>query len=420
MDHELIVAQLLARCPGCIATMWQGPDLHRVATASLAIFEPMRQVAREMLQAKSHLEAQPRKGTAVVPCGPQAGARYVQTRTVSPQTCGGEVCIPVRTFPCDGCGATRRPDDHDLGVPAVGDCTDAVRALYAPVVAELPHRVANDLLPRCTGVPLSSRGAQGLVDRTAQDLQPWQAARETQEAEVVADVGGAGDSGAALRGEVAMKGVMAPSAGRWPAAKVATLLGRRFEAPVAEPTLGAVLARRDVGVWGAAEALAACIPQVIRAAHWERLPVGEIRGDGAGWIGKVADRPVPGVRPTRDDDHLSEHLDAVANLHDPHNPTGATAWVDQHRGALLMHRVGEVLRALERLRPWQKAIHDALAQLIGDVERTRTRIRSRDPWHTGRAVGSGAVEGGCKPVIHSRFKRAGMRWKQPGCLHVLA
>jgi hypothetical protein len=420
MDHERIVEQLLARCKGFIEHMLQGPDLHRVATASLAIFEPMRPVAREILQAKIHLEAQQLKGTAVVPCGPEAGARYVQTWAVRPQTLWGEVCLPVRTFQGDGCGATLRPDDHYLGVPEVGDCTDEVRALYAPVGAALPHRGAHDLWPRCTGVTLSSRGAQGLIDSTAQDLQPWQAARETQEAEVVADVVGAGDSVAAMRVEIAMDGVMAPIDGRWQEAKVATILVRRFEALVEEPTLGAVLARRYVGVLGAAEELAARLQQVRRAAHWERLPVGEMLGDGAVWIWQVADRHFPGVRQTRDDSHLSEHLSVFATLHYPHHPTGAKAWVDQNMGALLMNRVGEVLSALKRMRPWQKAIHDALAQLIGDVKRTRTRIRDQDPWHTGLAVGSSAVEGGCTHVMQRRFKRAGMRWKQPGFLPVLA
>jgi hypothetical protein len=379
----------------------------------------MRQLAREILQAKSHLEAQQLTGTAVVPCCPEAGARYVHTRTVSPRTLWGEVCIPVRTFQGDGCGATLRPDDQYVGVPEVGDFTDDVRALYASVVAERPHRVANDLLPRCTGMPLSSRGAQGLIDSTAQDLQPWQAARETQEAEVMADVVESGDSVADLRVEIAMDGVMAHIDGRWQEAKVATLLVRRFEAPVAEPTLGAVLARRYVGVLGAAEELAARLQQVIRAAHWERIPVGEILGDGAVWIWQVADRHFPGVRQTLDDYHLSEHLYAFANLHYPNNPTGAKAWVEQKLGALLMNRVGEVLRALKRMRPWQKAIHDALAQLIGYVERNRSRIRYQEPWHTGLAVGSGAVEGGCKHVIQSRFKRAGMRWTPPGFLPVL-
>jgi hypothetical protein len=89
-------------------------------------------------------------------------------------------------------------------------------------------------------------------------------------------------------------------------------------------------------------------------------------------------------------------------------------------GALLIDRVGEVLTALRRMRPWQKAVHDALAQLIGYVERNRARIRYQEPWHAGLAVGSGSVEGGCKHVIQSRFKRAGMRWKQPGFLNVLA
>ena len=89
-------------------------------------------------------------------------------------------------------------------------------------------------------------------------------------------------------------------------------------------------------------------------------------------------------------------------------------------GALLMNRVGEVLNALKRMRPWQTAIHDALAQLIGSVARNRTRSRYQAPWHAGLAVGAGAVEGGCTPLMQSRFKRAGMRWKQPGFLKVLA
>ena len=39
----------------------------------------------------------------------------------------------------------------------------------------------------------------------------------------------------------------------------------------------------------------------------------------------------------------------------------------------------------------------------------RTRIQYQAPWHRGLAVGSGSVEGACKHVIQSRFKRAGMR-----------
>jgi hypothetical protein len=420
MDHELIVEQLLDRCKGFIEHILQASDLHSVATASLAIFAQLREVARAVLQAKITLEAQQLKGVDVTPCCPDTHARYLHTRMVSPQTLFGQVHIPVRTFQCRGCGASFRPDDHHLGVPEVGDFTDDVRGLYAPVVAELPHRLANDLFQRCTGVALSSCGAQGLIESTAHDLQRWQAECERQEASAGAGVLGSGNDVSELRVEMAMDGVMAHIDGRWQEAKVGTILVRRLEAQGEEPTLGAILGRRYVGILGSAEDLAVRLKQVLREAGWEHIPLGEIVGDGAPWIWTVAGAHFPGVRQTLDYYHLSEHLYGFAHLVYPNDPAGARAWVDQKLGALLTNRVGEVLRSLKCMRPWKKAIGDALAQLIGYVERNRTRIRYQEPWESGLAVGSGAVEGACKQVIQSRFKRAGMRWKRPGFLNVLA
>jgi hypothetical protein len=420
MDHAVIVEQLLDRCRGLIESILQAPALHSVASASLALFAQMRPVARDILQAKIILEAQQLKRADVTPCCPEAGITYVHTRTVSPETLFGEITIPVRTFECRGCGALFRPDDGPLGVPEAGAFTDDVRALYASVAAELPHRVANALFARCTGVALSSRGAQGIIDSTADDLRTWQAKRETREAETVGDVLAAGDAGAELRVEIAMDGVMAHIDGRWQEAKVGTILVRQLDAQAEEPTLGEVLARRYVGVLGSAEDLAVRLTQVMREAGWDRLPLGEILGDGAPWIWTVADAHFPGVRQTLDYYHLSEHLYAFAQRQYPNNPAGAKAWVDQKMGAFLMDRVGDVLGALKRMRPWKQAVRKALAQLIGYVDRNRTRIRYQEPWHCGLAVGSGSVEGACKHVIQSRFKRAGMRWKQPGFLNVLA
>ena len=75
MDHDLIVEQLLARCKCFIENILQATDLHSVVTASLAIFAQRRQVGREILQAKIHVEAQQLKGLAVVPCCQEAGTR---------------------------------------------------------------------------------------------------------------------------------------------------------------------------------------------------------------------------------------------------------------------------------------------------------------------------------------------------------
>jgi hypothetical protein len=420
MDHDGIVEQLLDRCKGFIENILQAPDLHTVASAALAIFTQIRQVARDILQAKVILEAQQLTCADVTPCCPEASMTYVHTRTVSPETVFGEITIPVRTFQCHGCGTTFRPDDRPLGVPEVGAFTDDVRWLYAPLAAELPHRVANTLFARCTGVTLSSCGAQGIIDSTAEDLRTWQMERESQEAEAVGHALATEAHAAELRVEIAMDGVTAHIDGRWQQPKVATILVRRLAPQAAEPTLGAILARRYVCVLGTAEALAVRIQQALKEAGWARIPIGEIVGDGAPWIWNVADAYFPGVRQTLDYYHLSEHLYTVAHLLYPNNPAGAKAWVEQKLGALLTDRVGEVLGALKRMRPWQKALREGLAQLIGYVEHNRTRIRYQEPWHSGLAVGSGSVEGACKHVIQSRFKRAGMRWKQPGFLNVLA
>jgi hypothetical protein len=200
------------------------------------------------------------------------------------------------------------------------------------VVAELPHGVATDLLYQCTGVALSSCGAQGSIDSTAQDLQRWQAERERQESVAVGDALGAGDGSSELRIEGVMDGVMAHLDGRWQEAKIGTSLVRRPEAAPAEPTLGAILARRYVGILGAAEALAARITQVIREAGWESIPMGEMRGNGTPWIWNVAEAHCPGVRQTPDYSHLSEHCYAFAPLLYPTNPAGAKTWVEQTMG----------------------------------------------------------------------------------------
>jgi hypothetical protein len=213
---------------------------------------------------------------------------------------------------------------------------------------------------------------------------------------------------------------MAPIDGPWQEAKVGTILVRQLAVQPEAPTLGVVLARRDVGILGSGDDVAVRLIQVMREAGWERLPIGEMLGDGAPWIWTVADAHVPGVRQTLDSDHLSEPLDAFAQLLYPNHPAGAKAWVDQNMGAFLTDRVSEGLGALKRMRPWKTAVRKALAQLIGDVERNRTRIRYQEPWQRGLAVGSGAVEGACKHGIQQRFKRPGMRWKLPGFLNVLA
>jgi hypothetical protein len=419
MDHDLIVEQLLDRCKCFIERSLQAVELHSVAAASLAIWEHMRDVARAVLQAKVELEAQQCRHHALPPGCPEAEVTYVHPRTVSPRTLFGAITIPVRTFQGTGCGSSLRPDDTVLGVPERGEFTDDVRLLYTPLVAELPHRVANDFLRRVTGLELSSCGAQGIIDSSAADHAQWRTDTDAQADATVAEPLEAGENAHSLHLEIAMDGVKAHIDGRWQAPKVATILVRRLPVEAQEPTRGTVVARRYLCILGSAEALVTRLKAMIRDAGWAQLPVAEILGDGAPWIWHVAEAHFPGVRQTLDYYHLSEHLDAVAQRLFPEAPEHAKQWVEGKQAACLTDHVGDVLGGLRRLRPSLPAVQQAVTPLLGYVETNRTHIRYQEPWHSGLAVGSGSVEGACKHVVQARFKRAGMRWTTQGFLHVL-
>jgi hypothetical protein len=356
MDQDHIVGHLLDQCKRFIESILHSADTQNVATASLAIFEQIREVARAILQAKVTLEAQRRTKQPVAPCCPGATMAYVHTRTVHPTTLFGQVEVPVRTFRCQGCGATVRPDDARLGVPPSGDFTDEVCMLYSPLAAALPHRVSTQICARFPGVQRSACGAQRLIDRRAQELAAWDRTQETVENARVQMLRADEPEASRLRLAMAMDGVMAHIDGRWQEAKVATILVRHLPRRSPRPVRGAVLARRYVCVRGTAEELVAHIKQTLREAGWEGIPVAEILGDGAAWIWHVADVHFPGVRQTLDYDHLSEHFYEVARLLSPEQPEAAKAWVETKLVACVHDRVGEVLGALKRLRPRQPTV----------------------------------------------------------------
>jgi hypothetical protein len=133
----------------------------------------------------------------------------------------------------------------------------------------------------------------------------------------------------------------------------------------------------------------------------------------------VATAHFPGVRHTLDYFHLSKPFYEVAHLLYPEAPERAHAWAEEKLAALRTDCVGDVLGALKRMRPRQPTVWEGLPALLGSIESNRSRIAYKEPWHTGLAVGSGAVEGACKHVVQARFKRAGRRWEQQGFLKVL-
>lgn len=418
MDRTGIVAGIVNRCKSLIIDVLDDSDLSTAPAASLVLFEKFRDVCREILQAwvDERVERLAEQRPERCVCGSRS-LRFVNTGAVTVKTLFGDILVRYRRFRCAACDAYDRPDDAPLGIPEEGTFSDDVRALYEPVAAELPHRTANDIFQQFTGVDLSSRGGQSIIDSTAKDLREWREVREAGEVFKVSCLLAQGED---LVLEVAMDGVMAHIDGDWHEAKVGTVLVRRRGEKTAsgEPKLGKVEAQRYACVYGSPETLAFEIKRTIREAGWEGIPIAEILGDGSKWIWNLAENHFPGVPQTLDTWHLKQHLYEFATVH-YQDPSRAKAWVQMKVEALREDKVGDVLGGLKRMKPAKKAAQEALQGLVVYVENNRGRIKYQKSWEAGLAVGSGSVEGACKHLVQARFKRAGMRWKTPGFLSVV-
>ena len=137
-------------------------------------------------------------------------------------------------------------------------------------------------------------------------------------------------------------------------------------------------------------------------------------GDGASWIWKSVARILPGCTETLDIYHAGERLSTCARKVFGEGTAGATAAFERGRDLLLRDGwsgvcawVAELLAvegAEERSRR-QKATE----KLVGYFAKHTNRLNYRERLASGRAIGSGVVEGQAK-TLGLRLKARGARW----------
>jgi len=161
---------------------------------------------------------------------------------------------------------------------------------------------------------------------------------------------------------------------------------------------------------------------VMHACGLENARQSILLGDGIPWIwnhlGPLADEAVQIV----DWYHAKEHLYAAARvLHG--EGTAACQQLAQALEALLWNsQIDELLQSLKvehaRLRRIPKRA--AIEELQGYLERHRSRMDYKNYRDQGLNIGSGAIEGDCKNLIHARMKRGSPRWSDQGCQAMLS
>jgi hypothetical protein len=113
--------------------------------------------------------------------------------------------------------------------------------------------------------------------------------------------------------------------------------------------------------------------------------------------------------------HPAEKLTGRARLLHPGEQQRAA---DRARGwcRLLKEEGGALLAAVVREEDWPRrpGPREAVAELIGYLERPAHRMDYPEYTAHGWCIGSGAVASACKTVVGQRLKLAGMRWGEDG------
>lgn len=141
-----------------------------------------------------------------------------------------------------------------------------------------------------------------------------------------------------------------------------------------------------------------------------------VLGDGAPWIWNLAETLFPGAVQIVDLFHAKGHLSEAAKaIYGAGSELGAQ-WGKEQRDEL---EAGQIDTVLAELRTHADTIDEA-RKCIGYLTTNRKRMRYKEFRAQGLCTSTGVVEAGCKTVVGTRLKRAGMRWTVTGADAIIA
>lgn len=309
-------------------------------------------------------------------------------------------------FVCDSCGDCGYLADDALGID--GYLSIHGRRLACLAGAQESFAKAGQLLHELAGWELSDEAIRQACHREAKAMADWRA-----QTGVLAET----FQEAAGEAEFQTDAAKVNTDSGWRDMKLA-IFARR---PLGEPATPAEWDQRDLPQPTTRVAFAAIESIEVFGPRWRQwarqLGLTEtaslnILGDGADWIWQQAEQQFPGARQCLDIFHACEHLGAAARDLFGEGSAAATVWREEGRQALLADgwwglcgHIGKTLAADNA--PWRQTILDKVTAYFA---KHTERLGYCQRLYSGRAIGSGMIEGACKQLIVRRLKQTAARW----------
>ena len=140
-----------------------------------------------------------------------------------------------------------------------------------------------------------------------------------------------------------------------------------------------------------------------------------VLGDGSAWIWNTAKELFPNAIQILDRFHAKEHLSEVGKVI-YNNSDQRKEWIQQRYDELDEGHLELLLEELDR----SGAQHDQARECAEYFRNNRDRMRYAEFHQQGLCTATGVVEAGCKVVVGTRLKRAGMHWTVKGANAIIA
>lgn len=399
-------------------------DLEAVETA---LRHRALRVAARLLEARFNADLSDQSG-ATRPCRCGHQGRYVGRRAKRFQTVLGELTLERAYYHCEQCGQGCCPRDEVLGLEGA-TVSPAVQRMVASVGAAVSFGEGSTLLRELADVKVDAKQ----VERIAEGLGAEIAEQERHSSEPLSERPsaptlylGVDGTGVPMRSTELRErpGKQPDGSAKTREVKLCTVWSAESRDAEGHPVRDEGSVSYSAAIESAATRdtdpeLSAFTRRVEREANrrcYRDTQRRVVIGDGAPWIWNLAGDLFPQAIQIVDRFHVKEHLSQVAKSVYGETSEETKRWAERRHQELDEGRWKSLLAALLRHALHSKTARDCLQYL----RRNRQRMRYPEFYAQGLCTSSGVVEAGCKGVIGTRLKRAGMHWTVHGANAIIA
>jgi len=362
---------------------------------------------------------------AELPCACGGSAQYHGRHEKTFASALGFLRLERAYYHCARCQRGFCPRDRSLGL-TLASLTPGVLRMTASAAALVSFQESSGLLRELAGVEVSAKQ----VERVAEALGAEIAADEQKSVEKTGPGAptlylGMDGTGVPMRpSEVAGRaGKQADGSAKTREAKLVTVWSAESRDAEGKPRRDPGSITYSAGIESAATRdtrpeLSDFAARVQREAT--RRGFGEatrrvVLGDGSAWIWNTTSELFPDATQILDRFHAKEHLSTVGKIIFG-NPEAGQPWIEQRYDEL---DAGGLRSLVQALRPYAGQYKEA-RECIHYICNNRRRMRYPRFDQQELCSSTGVVEAGCKVVIGTRLKRAGMHWTVAGANSIIA